>query len=121
MTPTPLNFEIQDSWITDENIEYHFLENRVWETYFKSKYPEFTCKDYIQKAWKLFEENGYSVEVERYSNRPESKHYSTIKSIDLYKGDEFIVGRVQVNETYALEQLLIMVITDFEVDFKEFK
>lgn len=121
MEYTPLNFSIQKSFLTDENIGYHFLENRAWEKYFKSKYSEFTCKDYIQKAWKLFEDNGYRVEVERFSNRPESKVYSAIKSIDLFKDEEFIVGRAMVNESQALTQLLIMVICDFEVDFREFK
>lgn len=122
MEATPLNFDIQESiLLTDENINYHFLENKNWEIYFKSKYSEFTKEDYIQKAWKLFEENGYRVDVERFSNRSESKHYSALKAIDLYKGDEFIVGRGMVNERQALEQLLIMVITDFEVDFRDFK
>jgi len=107
--------------MTQDNIDTHFRINPSWERYFHTKEFSYTPENYIEKAWALFVNNGYRYELERFSNNPNSKVYTAIKCIDLYHNDEFIVGRERVNESQALEQLLIMVICDFEVDFNTFK
>jgi len=107
--------------LTQEHIDNQFIENRSWQKYFLSKHPIYEPKYYIELAWNLFVKNGYSYELERFSNNPESKVYTAIKSIDLYHRAEFIVGYTMVNEFQALEQLLIMVICEHEVDFNKFK
>lgn len=107
--------------MTQYNIDNHFISNRSWRALFERHYKVYTPEDYIDKSWKLFQDNGYAVEFERYSNNPNSKVYTALKSIDMSHNGEFVVGRVQVNEYDALEQLLIMVICDHEVDFNTFK
>jgi len=107
--------------MTQTNIDNHFLGNRSWRALFERHYKSYTPEDYIAKAWKLFEDNGYTTELERYSDRPESKVYTAIKCIDLLHDGELIVGRMNVHESQALTQLLLMVICDHEVDFNTFK
>jgi len=110
-----------ESLLTQDNINTHFRTNRSWKALFERHYPAYTPKTYVENAWKIFEDNGYRYEMERYSNRPESRVYHAVKSIDLFKGDEFIVGRGDVYDGWALEQLIIMVVCDHEVDFETFK
>jgi len=105
-------------------IENHFLINPFWKTYFLSKFPKWTVEKYIKNAWSLFESNGYRYEINRYSDNPDSNLYNAVKYIDLFSDDtdkSFIVGRGDVTYDSAVEQLLIMVICDYHVDFKTFK
>jgi hypothetical protein len=107
--------------LTRSNISNHFATNRDWKELFEKNYPKINPETYVEDAWKLFERNGYTTEMDRYSNNPKSRVYTALKSIDLLHNGEFITGREQVNEYNALEQLLIMIITDFDVDFTTFK
>jgi len=107
--------------LNQDHIDQHFRENRVWKELFLKYYSVYTPANYIELAWKIFEKNGYRYEIERYSNNPDSKVYQAVKQIELYHKNVFIVDRCQVHIDSALEQLLIMVICDFEVDFNLFK
>jgi hypothetical protein len=106
--------------LTQDNIDNHFRTNRAWKALFEKYYKEYTPETYIKLAWDIFEKNGYRYEIERYSNRPESRMYHAVKCIDLFHGEEFIIGRGDVYDEWAVEALVIMVICDFEVDFSTF-
>ena len=103
-------------------IEEHFLINLPWKEYFLSKYPKYSTKTWTEDVWKLFKNNGYSYNLDRYSNNPKSKLYNAIKSIALIDpcGKE-VICYLNTNINSALEQLLITVICNFDVDFTKFK
>lgn len=109
------------SHLTQDHVDEHFRTNRIWKILFDKHHQEYTPKNYVEKSWNIFEKNGYTYVIERYSDNPSSNVYQAVKEISLYHKDEFIVGRCQVHIDSALEQLLIMVICDFEVDFNTFK
>lgn len=108
--------------IKQEHIENHFIINLYWKKYFLSKYPNYSQKTWTEDAWKLFEDNGYTYELERYSNNKTSKLYSAIKCITLIDSNgEDVIGYMDTHINSALEQLLISVICNFDVDFTKFK
>lgn len=108
--------------LTSDNIEEQFRINRSWRALFNNHYQAINPDTYITDAWKLFVANGYSYQITRYSDNPSSALYVAIKDISLHdrKGEE-IVARGDVHFDSALEQLMIMVICEFEVDFTKFK
>lgn len=104
-----------------EWIENHFIENPLWKSLYLSKYKEIDPNRYIENSWKILESNGYSYTIERYSNNPESKLYNAVKEITLYENNEFVIGYGDLTYSSALEQMLIRVICNFEINFKEIK
>ena len=107
--------------LTQDNIDTHFRINRDWKALFNRYYSTCTPADYVEKAWKIFEANGYTYEIKRYSDRPTSRLYMAVKEMILNLDGEEVVCYGDLPYSYALEQLLIGVICDFDVDFKTFK
>lgn len=111
--------------IEREHIENHFITNVAWRELFTSKFPNWTPETWVENAWSIFEDNGYTYEIIRYSNNPKSNLYTAVKEINLYNGpiedDDFIIGLGDVNISSALEQLLICIVCDFEVDVRTLK
>ena len=104
-----------------EHIEGQFRCNSIWKNIFLSKYPNWSVDTWTEDVWKLFKDNGYTYEIERYSNNPESSVYCAVKSCDLFYKGEFIIGYGDSHITSCLEQLLIGVICNFEIDFNTLK
>lgn len=124
--------------LTQENIDNHFLANRVWKEIFLSKYPNYTPETYIQNAWELFQQNGYYIEFERLSKDPENKKglYNVVRAnlynkalintnVDYdeeeYNLDGFVVGTDWIQERDHIQQLVIWCICDFEIDVTTLK
>lgn len=114
--------------IKKEHIENHFICNPYWKELFLKEFPTWTPETWTEKAWSIFERNGYTYDVKKYSDNPESKLYNAVKYIDLYDtklkddvNDGFIIGYGGIRYENCLEQLLISVICDFKVDFTKFK
>lgn len=105
--------------LTEENIRNHFLTNPEWKRVFTEHYPDWSPDTYVRDAKALFEVNGYRFEEDRMSKRPDSK-FRCVVTIDLYHGDDFVFG-LQGHELSVLEQLLIIVICEYEVDISKFK
>lgn len=103
-----------------EHIKNQFITNPVWKELFLKHFPLSVPETYIEDAKSIFESNGYRFEMERMSNRLESVHYTSVR-MDLYKGDEFIIGRDWTHQDNAIEQLITMIICDYEIYFTTFK
>lgn len=109
------------SYLTYEHISRHFSINHTWRDLFELHHTTFDIRDYVYLAWKIFESNGFTFDIIRYSNNPNSSVYSAVKSINLYnKNGEWVAGYFDVSYSHCMEQLLINVITTYRMDFREF-
>lgn len=107
--------------LNNEHIENHFICNSIWKDIFVSKYPNWTADTWTDNVWKLFEDNGYTYEIETYSDNPNSKLFGAVKSCDLFYLNEFVIGYGDSRIENCLEQLLINVICNFDIDFNTLK
>ncbi len=108
------------SYLTSEHISRHFAINKTWEELFKLHHESFCLSDYVYHAWKIFESNGFTFDIKRYSNNPRSSVYSAVKEINLYKNGVWVAGRYDLNYSNCVEQFLIELITKDRMDFKKF-
>jgi len=102
--------------IEQKYIDNHFISNRSWKNYFLSKHPDYNEQNYLILSWTLLKENGYNYDYERYSKYPDSKLWCAIREINLNHNYEFIYGLGDLHECYALSNLMITAICDFEID-----
>lgn len=106
-------------YITEEHIKNHFIVNPEWKKLFFTHYKDFNQSNYTDRTKKVFEKNGYSFKT----IQPfKSKRFNTVREVEMYKGEEWIVAFQGFNERNALEQLFIDIICDYEtVDLSTFK
>ncbi|HKZ43109.1 MAG TPA: hypothetical protein VJ044_19275 [Candidatus Hodarchaeales archaeon] len=107
----PMNF-------TEEQIKNHFITNPEWRSLFNKYYKDWTPLNYMQRAIKIFEKNGYRF-VEK--DRLKSEKFKHIFRPSLFKGDKFVVGLDFHHEDNAFEQLLICAVCDYDVDISTLK
>lgn len=111
--------------LTSDMIRQHFIVNQTWRDIFELHYPncsetDVDASEYVKRAWKIFESNGFTYTMTRYSDNPKSTVYTAVRSIELYKGEEEICNRANVPASTAVEQLLIEAITGYRIDCSKF-
>lgn len=104
--------------MTDEYIKNHFITNPEWKRVFLKHFPLYSAQDYMEKALKVFEINGYKITTKRMSERKTSAFYRVIDATLLYK-DDFVFSQ-QSHEDSAVEQVIISCICNYDVDITKF-
>ncbi len=114
--------KIQNSFTDKETIESHFTAYPAWKELFLKHFGEYDPITYLDKAWELLNDNGYSLVIKkRYSNNPKSSLYVAIEELVLHREgiDDYEI--YDVNESQMHEVMLNIIILSSVIDFKTWK
>lgn len=107
------------NYIKESHIKNHFITNPEWERVFLKYYPNWNPEAYEANAKDVFEKNGFSFNIKRRSQNPNSQFYHVVE-VELYEGEEWLFA-IEMHDSYCIQQTIIDIICNYEVDISKFK